>query len=307
MNTIDQLKLDSYQEVDQVLVINASVYEVDEATKAQVVLFTGYKTDLFALGEKMDEPTEWLTIKKKDIKNQLNEKLFPLSNNLICFANSKSDNLIIEKVKISRSVLANLSEVNLIAYAQDLIKIAQDNIAQLVEFSITEETVASVQTDLTAFQTNRTQRLMLLDDKNVARSDFYRLKKKTNQFLKNELDHSIEKYRQSNPDFVNHYFTARQTAKGIQHPYELLGYLSDKSNGQVIGEGEVSAEGLGLKASISPTGSFRFKSFPTGDHRLKIVSIGYKTLYVPIRRFETKSCKLYIEMEAMPLLESNLV
>jgi len=307
MNTKDQLKLDSYQEVNQVLILNGSVYDSDAPTKEQIVKFTDYKTRLFALGEIMDEPTEWLTINKNEIRTQLNEKLYPLSNKLICFANSKADTLIIEKVKISRSVLAGLSEVNSIAYAQDLIKISQDNMAQLVDFSITEETVTAVQADLTVYQQKRTERLLLMDDKDVARSDFYELKKKTNQFLKNVLDRSIEKYRQSHPDFVNHYFTARQTAKGVQHPYELLGYLSDEANGQIIGEGKVIAEGLGLSATVSPTGTFRFKAFPTGDHRLKIESIGYKPLHVPIRRFETKPCKLYIDMQAMPLLESNLI
>ncbi|MCZ4695702.1 hypothetical protein [Ancylomarina euxinus] len=299
----DKLKLDSYQEVDQVLVLNSSVYESDAPTKEEVTRFTGYKTGLFALSEKMDAPAEWLIVNKHELKNTLIARLFPFSNNLVCFANSKSDTLILEQVDISKSVLVNLSEVNLILYTEENIKIAQENLAQLTDYGITQESITSLQIDLTAFLKNRTDRLLLMEDKNKAKTAFYNLKKETNHFLRTVLDRSIERYRQSHPDFVNHYFAARHTAKGIQHPYELLGYLSDEANGQVIGEGKVFAEELGLSAAISPTGTFRFKSFPTGDHRLRIESIGYKTLYVPVRRYESRPCKLYINMQAIPLLE----
>ncbi|RXQ88040.1 hypothetical protein EO244_15600 [Ancylomarina salipaludis] len=307
MNTNDQLKLDSYQEVEQVLNLNSSVYESDAPTKEEVTRFTGYKIGLFKLAEKMNAPADWLIVNKKEIKNKLIASLFPFSNNLVCFANSNGDTSILEQVDISKSVLAGLSEVNLIQYTESCIKIAQDNLAQLNDYAITQESIISLQTDLGDFLKNRTDRLILMEDKKTSNKAFNDLKKKTNQFLKTVLDRSIERYRQSHPDFVNHYFAARQTAKGIQHPYELMGYLTDEANGQIIGEGKVFAEELGLSTAISPTGSFRFKSFPKGDHRLRIESIGYKTLYVPIRRFESRPCKLYISMQAVPLLEPNSI
>lgn len=307
MNTKDQLKLDSYQEVDQVLALNTSIYESNASTKEEALKFSAYKTGLFALAEKMDTPSEWLIVNKHEIKSVLISSLYPFSNNLVCFANSKADTLILQQVDISKSVLAGLSEVNLISYTQETIKIAQDNLDQLADYSINQESITSLQADFTVFLKNRTDRLLLMEDKKKAKKAFYDLKKKTNRFLRKVLDRSIERYRQSHPDFVNHYFGARQTAKGLHHPYELLGYLSDETNDQMIGEGKVIAEGLGLSTDISPTGTFRFKAFPTGDHKLTIESIGYKTLHVPIRRFETKPCKLYIKMQATPLLESKLI
>lgn len=307
MNTTDKLKLDSYQEVEQVLDKNSGIYESDAPTKGEVAKFTVYKTGLFALGEKMDAPAEWLVVNKKEIKNNLIASLFPFSNNLVCFANSNGNTSILEQVDISKSVLAGLSELNLIQYTESCIKIAQDNLAQLTDYAITQESIISLQTDLGDFLKNRTDRLILMEDKKTSNKAFNDLKKKTNQFLKTVLDRSIERYRQSHPDFVNHYFAARQTAKGIQHPYELMGYLTDEASGKIIGEGKVTAEKLGLRVDISPGGTFRFKSFPTGDHRLKIESIGYKTLYVPIRRFQSKPCKLNISLQALPLLEPHEV
>lgn len=307
MNTYDLSFLGALNESHQVLMTNAAVYEEDALTKAQTVRFTDYKTSLFTFAERMDAPTEWLFIDKNEIKTELIVKLLPFSNNMVRFANSKKDTLLLKKLKISKSRILGLSEINLIVYTEEAIKIAKANLSELSVSKITEESIAALETDLKALQQKRSERLLLMNDKKVSHENFINHKKKINKFLRNELDLSVETYRNSHPDFVNHYFSARQSARNIHRPCELLGYITDADTGLPIAEGLVTAVGLGMTATISPLGAFRFKSFPTGDHSLKIETIGYKTVYLPVRHFESKPCKLNLTMVALPLQETEPV
>ncbi len=305
MNTDDKLKMDSFQDTDKELDLNAGIYDTDTATMA---LRSQFKLDLTGLkgyAEKMDQPTEWLTREKNDAKQVLLTNLYPFSVDLVRFANSKSDEKILDKVKMTKGNMWHLNENDLLIYAHICIEIARENLAGLVNFSITEEGILALEADLTLFETKRYQRRLLLDDKKEARAEFVLTKRKINNLLKNELDWSIESYREAHPTFVNHYFTARQVAKGIHRPYDVLGYLTDEATGKPISLGSVSVEGLNLSVDITENGTFRFKSFPEGEHRLIIENINYKTLYVPIRRYASERSKLSLEMIAVPLGEAQ--
>jgi hypothetical protein len=307
MNTGDKFTMDSYQDTDKVFDDNVGIYDADTATMA---LRSQFKLDLTALkgyAEKMDQPTAWLTREKSDARQVLLTNLHPFSVDLVRFANSKPDEKILDKVKMTKGNMWHLNENNLLIYTHTCIEIARANLAGLVNFSITEEGIMALEADLTVFETKRYQRRLLLDDKKKAQAVFVLTKRKINHLLKDELDWSIESYREAQPDFVNHYFTARQVVKGIHHPYDILGYLTDEATGNPISLGSVLVEGINLSVDITENGTFRFKSFPEGEHRLVIENINYKTLYVTIRRYASERSKLHLKMVAVPIEETQPV
>lgn len=301
MNTSHKLKMESFQEIVKVLETNLSHYESDMATKELTTIFKIDLTALKVYAEKMDQPTAWLTREKREAKQQLIVKLHPFSVMLVRYANSDDDEKILDEVKITKGNLQQLNESNLLIYTNRCIEIGKSKLADLATFSITEETLTSLKADLTTFQQKRFQRSLLIDDKKEARKDFVSLKKRVNILLREELDWSIESYRETHPEFVNHYFSARQTTKALQHPYDVLGYLSNSATGEPVSLGTVSVEGFNLSVGITVNGTFRFKSFPEGEHRLIINNINYKTLYVTIRRYASERTKLNLRMEALPL------
>jgi len=303
MNTDDKFIMDSYQDTDKVFDDYAGIYDTDTSTTA---LRSQFKLDLTALrgyAEKMDQPTAWLTREKSDAKQVLLTSLFTFSVDLVRFANSKLDKKILDKVKMTKGNMWHLNENDLLIYTHTCIEIARANLEGVASFSITEESITALEADLTVFEEKRYQRRMLLDDRKEAQKDFVLTKRKINRLLKDELDWSIESFRKAQPDFVNHYFTARQVAKGISRPYDILGYLTDEATGKPISLGSVSVEGLNLSVDITENGTFRFKSFPEGEHRLIIENINYRTLYVPIRRYASEQSKLHLKMVAVPLEE----
>ncbi len=301
MDTYSKLKLDSFAETNKVLTENLVCYESNLTTKAQVDLFSSSTIELTNLKEKIDQPTAWLTEEKEQVKIEVCDKIYFISNGLICYANSISDNNLLAQVNESKSNLIRFSEVNLIAYCDLNIEQAKAHIADLGPFGITEPVIDDVETILGKFKQNRSDRIKLRDDIKEANVSFKKLKKKTNSLLNGKLDHSIQNLSVSYPEFVNYYFAARQKSKGVQHHLDVLGYIKDKSTGEPIALGTVKVEGQDLSTHITENGTFRFKHFPEGEYRLVIENINYKTLYVSVRRYASERSKLYLTMEALPL------
>ncbi|MPQ49267.1 hypothetical protein GCQ56_19885 [Marinifilum sp. N1E240] len=301
MDTSINLKLDSYVQTQKALTENASIYETNVTTKAQVDQFILDLNTLLGLREEVDQPLKWLIGEKNATKKEVRAKLYPFSNSLVCYANSISDGETLEKVSISKNSLKILSELELIAFYKQSISIAREHVASLEPFGITEASITALETDGKAFEQKRTDLIVLREDKANAKQDFKIVQKKINQLLNNKLDYSIENLRATNVDFVNYYFAARQKAKGVQRHYDVLGYLKDKATGESISLGKVSVEGIDLATHITKNGAFRFRHFPEGEHRLIIENINYKILYVPIRRYASERSKFHLEMEAIPL------
>ncbi|RZT91740.1 carboxypeptidase-like protein [Ancylomarina subtilis] len=302
MKTNDKKWMSSISEISRVLDEEAHIYETDEATKSLTHIFSGYKIQLSTLAYKMDQPTEWLTRDKNEIKVSLLNLIYPLSVAFIRLANSTGDELLLDQVKISKGKLSSLNETDLHIYADKLIGLSKARKAELVVFGISEEMITACETELNSFEQKRIERLMLVDDKKVAGVEFNKLKTKMKYLLKQELDWSIESYRNTQPDFVNHYFTARQVPAAIHRHYDVLGYITDEVSGKPISLGQVSVEGQDLSVKITANGTFRFKSFPEGEFRLKIENMGYNTLFVSVRRYASEHRKLHLKMMPKPLV-----
>ncbi len=301
MDNMSNLKLDSFVQTNTALTENASIYETNVSTKAQADQFALYLDQLLNLKEEADQPIKWLIGEKNVVKKSLIEKLYLLSNGLVCYANSVSNSEILEKASTGIHALKILSELDLIDFYKQIIGIANEHVADLTPFGVSEESIAAVETDGKAFEQKRTDLILLKEDKATARIEFNLLLKKTNKLLNHKLDYSIEILRATHPDFVNYYFAARQKSKGAQRHFDVLGYLKDKDSGEPISLGKVSVEGMDLATHITANGTFRFRHFPEGEHRLVIENINYKTLYVSIRRYASERSKLHLEMEAIPL------
>ncbi|WP_321282195.1 carboxypeptidase-like regulatory domain-containing protein [Marinifilum fragile] len=301
MDNASNLKLDSFVQTNTALTENASIYEANVSTKAQADQFASDLEQLLNLKEEADQPVKWLIGEKNEVKKSLIEKLYLLCNGLVCYANSVPNSEILEKTSTGKYALRNLSELGLIDFYKQCVGIARQHVADLPPFGPSEESITAVETDGKAFEQKRSDLILLKEDKATARKEFNLLLKKINKLLNGKLDYSIENLRTTHPDFVNYYFAARQKAKGVQRHYDVLGYLKDKATGEPIALGKVSVEGLDLTTHITANGTFRFKHFPEGEHRLIIENINYKTLYVPIRRYASERSKLYLEMEAIPL------
>jgi uncharacterized coiled-coil protein SlyX len=305
MNTYDNLKVNSYIDTDQLLVKNKTYYETDVTTKAEAEAFSSSLVSLLSYADKMDEPLGWLVADKNVVKESVLSQLYLVTNALECLADNLSDSLMLQKVSISNAELRRLSEIKLIAYTKQAIGISREHIAELEPYGLTEAKLVSLETDFAFFEQKIQEHKILMDAKKEDQKEFNRLKKEINSLLNKKLDIRIENLRASQPDFVSQYFSVRKADKTVHHHYDLLGYITDEATGKSIAYGTVTIEELDIKADITQAGAFRFKTIPSGKYRLRVENMDYKTLYVSITRYAPEKLKLYLEMEALPVEQTQ--
>lgn len=301
MNTYDSLKVNSYIDTDQLLVKNKSCYETDVTTKAEAESFSNLLASVLSYSNKMDEPLGWLVTDKNVLKESVLSQLYLVTNALECLADNLSDSLMLQKVSISNAELRRLSEIKLIGYTKQTIGISREHIAELEPYGLTEAKLASLETDFAFFEQKIQEHKILMDAKKEDQKEFKRINKEINSLLNKKLDIRIENLRASYPDFVSQYFSVRKADKTAHHHYDLLGYITDEATNKPIAYGTVTIEELDMKADITQTGAFRFKTVPSGKYRLKLENMDYKTLYVTITRYAPEKLKLNLEMEALPV------
>ncbi|PXY02277.1 hypothetical protein DF185_06415 [Marinifilum breve] len=103
-------KLQSYQHLEEALNDNQSVFETDESTKAQIMVFTGYHTKLRTLRNDLNEPTQWITKAKRELFEELsdNSKLTIVA--LIRFANDTNNQELLNKLDTIQEKLLRTSQ-----------------------------------------------------------------------------------------------------------------------------------------------------------------------------------------------------
>lgn len=305
MNTYNSLKVNSYIDTDQLLVKNISCYETDVRTKAEAESFSGLLVSLLSYSNKMDEPTGWLVADKNVIKESVLSQLYLVTNALECLADNLSDSLMLQRVSVSNAELRRMSEIKLIAYTKQAIGICRAHIAELAPYGLTEAKLVSLETDFVSFENKIEEHKILMDAKKKDKKEFNRIKSEINVLLNKKLDRRIENLRASYPEFVSQYFSLRKASRSVHHSYDLLGYITDAATRKPIAYGTAWIEELDLKADITQTGAFRFKSIPSGKYRLRLENMDYKTLNVSITRYVPEKLKLNLEMEALPVEQTQ--
>ncbi|RXQ95970.1 hypothetical protein EO244_06620 [Ancylomarina salipaludis] len=306
MNTYDSLKVNAYIDTNQLLVKNISCYETDVRTKAEVDSFSSLLASLLSYSNKMDEPLGWLIADKNTIKASLLPQLYLVVNALECLADNLSDSSMLQKVSISNAELRRMSEVKFTVYTKQALVICREHIDELTPYGLTEAKLVSLETDFASFEKKIIEYKIRMDAKKDDKKGFSSLKKEINSLLNNKLDRRIENLRASYPKFVSQYFSLRKVSRPAHHSYDLLGYITDAATGKPIAYGTAWIEKLDMKADITQTGAFRFKSIPSGKYQLRVENMDYKTLYVPISRYAPEKLKLNLQMEALPVEQTQL-
>ncbi|RZT95925.1 carboxypeptidase-like protein [Ancylomarina subtilis] len=305
MNTYDSLKVNSYIATDQLLVKNKTYYETDVTTKAEAESFSGLLASLLSYSNRMDESLSWLVEEKNAIRESVISQVLIFSNALQCLADSLSDTSMFEKVLVSQAELGRMSEIKFISYTKQVISLSRKHLDELAPYGVSEAKLVSLETDFTSFLQKLEELIIRKDAKKDDKKGFSSLKKEINSLLNNKLDRRIENLRASYPEFVSQYFSLRKVSRPAHHSYDLLGYITDAATGKPIAYGTAWLEELDMKANITQTGTFRFKSIPSGKYQLRVENMDYKTLYVPISRYAPEKLKLNLQMEALPVEQTQ--
>jgi len=300
MNVKETKKTKSFQKIIDLLKSHSATFESDEMTRKQIESFTAMNAELAPWRTKMEQPTQWITREKNEVKKLLIPQVWVLTVAANRFANAQKDEKLLDSVRKSKSEVKTMNQSDLLIFTNFLIDLAKANAEAFVPFSITAEFITEYDVLLGNWESKIGERHLLLNEKKIAKENHNVLLGNMSQFLNNKLDWSIESYSHKQVDMVNDYFAARKLPKSPVRHIDLRGLITDATNDEPVALGLVTIVETGESAKITAKGHFNFKHFPEGEFTLKIENLAYKTNMITVRRYAEEHLYINIKLEAKP-------
>ncbi|RUT73273.1 carboxypeptidase-like regulatory domain-containing protein [Ancylomarina longa] len=298
----DALKFQSIQQTSEVLQDNQAVFEADDSTKAQINIFTGYVNNLKTKESKLNKPTQWLTKEKNQLLKILQSDSHKIVVALMRLANDTSNGELIVELNNTNNKHSKLTNKDTLFVANKLFDLMQEYSSELASYSISGEFITAYQQNTETVENKLAERKLIKEQNKQNSQEFNQLMKQCLEYLKDKLDWSIESYRESQPDMVTAYFSARKTTKTTTQHIDVRGFIVDKASGLPISYGNVTVIENGMQTGITEKGNFNFKNFPEGEFTLKVENINYETVMLTIRRYSNQYLNIKVEMKAIPVL-----
>ncbi len=185
---------------------------------------TNLDAKLLKVKEKLRETmiaTAGKTATKASAEDNLVSELMVVSKALLAYGYIAEDMEIIEKSELTESRLRHMRDTELVAKARTVEELAEENLAQLADFGITAETLASLTAKVDAFEKALGDRESSVARRKGSRSSFYDYLDQAKNVLQNVIDNLMEPFKKSDPQFYNAYMEARVVKDiGIRHKAE---------------------------------------------------------------------------------------
>jgi hypothetical protein len=131
-----------------------------------------------------------------------------LSSKLMSFASIKGDELLYDAVKLTKTSIRLLSDSLLLQKTEILIGAAEDNLAELTAYDVTEETIAAHTVLYTNFRTEVQNMESAIEELSQVTSLLTQQIKLTEKAFK-KVDTIVKSMSKSQPDFCEIYWIAR--------------------------------------------------------------------------------------------------
>lgn len=162
--------------------------------------------------------TNGITDDKEVAYDDLIDSTMELSGPLVSLAKRMNNNELKNKVKFTDSDLKSLTENALVQKAKDLAAEALKYKEGLAKYEVTEQQITDLNDLADKYGAMISGPREVVSVRVSAKISLNQLIRNISALLKDELDGLVGRYRRSNPDFCNAYFTARKVVDyGIRH------------------------------------------------------------------------------------------
>ena len=209
MTKNEENKFSSYRVVISVLDENQSIISRLPALCSALTKLKSYYSDLSERDIDYTTSTSGKTNAKNLIKDELIDKLAPLTDTLFSFASHNNNEQLKAKCHVSRTKLKSMRASDLLSKSKIIHDLANANITELAEYGVT----AARLTDLLNKTSEYNDALNIKDtgftNKSAARLTLSQLFDSTDKILKDEIDPLIENFRETDKIFYDKYQAAR--------------------------------------------------------------------------------------------------
>jgi hypothetical protein len=240
-----------------------------------------------ALAARLEKLDKNSAVPKNLLRSVASVAFLDLSSNLMSFAWVKGDMKLYLEVKFTDSSLKKVSDNEFIRICENLISVAQDNLAQLADRKITAQTLTDDNTLLENFATERQIFVNTRREHTEVTAQLAKQIKTTNFDLKS-IDSIIDSLSASQPVLAGDYWKARNLRKPIGSKLVLKGKVFDSATNQPLPGAVVTISQLVNSKSLtsgpelakivkvkSAGGGFQLKSLPNGSYTVTVSYFGY--------------------------------
>ncbi|MBK8805638.1 MAG: hypothetical protein IPO21_02865 [Bacteroidales bacterium] len=147
---------------------------------------------------------------KKKMKLTIALKLSTLSGTIQAYAAGTDNADLANSVKMSKSTIEAIKDLDLDAVTRNIVKIAQERLKDLANYGVTENMLTEILTSLEEFNGMIGKPRSIRNSKFVALETAAQLFDECNNLLRNKTDKVMLMFRDSNPDFYSSYERARK-------------------------------------------------------------------------------------------------
>jgi hypothetical protein len=154
-------------------------------------------------------PTAGVTGDKAQSRNDLEEQMLEVGNQVAALAAKSSDHDLGAKVEMTKSSLDRMSDSDLVQAAKRVVEAATANLAALAPYGVTKAEVTALEAAATKFEEMKGSTREAAVGRKVETLSLPEAIGTVRSIFRNELDKMMTAFKRSNPDFYNGYFAAR--------------------------------------------------------------------------------------------------
>jgi hypothetical protein len=154
-------------------------------------------------------PTAGVTGDKAQARNDLEERMMEVGNQVAAFAAKSNDNDLAAKVEMTRSSLDRMSDSDLVQTAKRVADAANANLPALAPYGVTKVEVTALETAATTFEEMKGATRDAVVGRKVETMSLPEAIGTVRSIFRNEIDKMMTAFKRTNPDFYNGYFAAR--------------------------------------------------------------------------------------------------
>ena len=265
-----------------------------------ILLITG-------IAEKQKADRSGLIKVKKELTAKLINQIIETSSKINAYASDLNNTKLRSKVKITRSKLDKVPDTALRDHAKIIYDIAQENLAALAGYGITEATQAIYLETINSYFESISGPRDGKTEKREATAGLADLLEKADEML-SKMDERISMIKLSQPAFYESYLTAKKVVATGKKPHSLRGSVKETNNGKPIkgvifsftlnGDGlKGISDGTEITKKTADKGNFFIKSMAAGTYKVTVSKPGYKDKEVSVIVVDGERSDLDVELE----------
>jgi hypothetical protein len=150
-----------------------------------------------------------ITKNKEKIKNQLGQKVEPISGIITSYATENKDDELLEKSKFVVSDLSHIRETNVEATIKPILTSARELLPVLADSGLSEEMVAEAEALLDAYVALIGKPRSVRNQQNTTKQTLSELIDKTVELFTNQLDKLMLQFKEKDPELYEGYLRSR--------------------------------------------------------------------------------------------------